>query len=129
METKTIQHSANEHFEQALSFRKSMEALKQEIKLAKAKQKIHAVRGVQMIVNASISSSNRDVSRKVVQEFDRARQLTQTAKERQYRVWRLERHIQAAMDKAHVLIKLARRARGGHAYARHQADIMLGRQP
>jgi hypothetical protein len=128
METGAIHTNANRHFEQASVFRNSMEDLRREIKAAKSEQKLHFVRGMQLVVRKGINPSDGHTSRKVAQEFERVRQLTQAAKERQYRVWRLDRRVQSAIDKAHVLIRLARRASDGHVYAKHQADTMLGRQ-
>lgn len=129
MEVGSIHNQANHSFERASSFRQSMHDLKREIKAAKAEQKYHASRAIQLIASFGLGSHDDRHTREVSREFNEVRHLTRAAREREHKVRKLDVHVRSAVGKAHILIDLARKASVGRVYAKHQADIMLGRQP
>ena len=68
----------------------------------------------------------RPETNRVVRELRVTRQLTNEVQNRQQHLYNLERRLGAALSKAAILLDLARRARGGRIYAKHQAEHVIG---
>lgn len=124
MEASAINRHANRHFERAVNMRQSMVELKDQIKAARAAQRVHRIRGLHVLIDSTLNPALPDAP-EVGRELHETRRLNNIARDQEHRVSSLERKVRSAVDKAHVLIGLAHRASGGHVYAKHQAEIVI----
>ncbi len=124
MEVPSIHRHAQRRFERASAMKQSMVELRDQLRSAKAQQKLRRVRSLSVIVESALHPGRIDAHH-VAQTVQETRDVTQTAKDREQRLNALDHKIRTAVNDARVLIGLAHRASGGHVYAKHQADIMV----
>lgn len=127
MEIPVIHRFARRHLEEANAMKQSMLNLHDELAVIKAEQRMRRAQSMRTLVEATFDRSLRR-GYEARQKLQEARQTTQVLQEREQRLASLEHRVRSAVDKAHVFIHLARRASGGHIYAKHQADIMWEKQ-
>ncbi|HEY5667622.1 MAG TPA: hypothetical protein VIR03_00495 [Candidatus Saccharimonadales bacterium] len=121
MEVPAIHRLARRHFENASAMSQSMQNLRDELRVIKAEQRTRRAQSMRTLVETAFDRSiqkRQEASRTLLE----SRRTSQVVRDRERRLTSLERRVRSAVGKAHIFIHLARRASGGHIYAKHQAD-------